>query len=87
MRRKRLAPKLGAHRTRTVLAKVLDYAAPSLREIAAQAGISYAAIRDYRKGRRTAPPAVIRRIAIALRARSGKMQELAAQLERQAGGR
>lgn len=29
-----------------MLAKVLDYAAPTLREVAAQAGISYHAIRQ-----------------------------------------
>jgi len=82
-----LAPKLGAHRTRTVLAKVLDYAAPSLKELAAEAGITWFAIRQYRRGQRTAPPAVVQRLAKALRARGGKLQQLAAELERQAGGR
>jgi transcriptional regulator with XRE-family HTH domain len=70
-----------------MLANVLDFAAPTLREIAAQAGISYHAIRQYRLGERTPPPAVIRRLAKALRTRGGKLQQLADQLERQAGGR
>lgn len=65
-----------------MLAKVLDYAAPTLREVAAQAGISYHAIRQYRLGQRTPPPAVIRRLAGVLRARGGKLKTLAAQLER-----
>lgn len=78
----RAVPKLGAHRLRTMLAKVLDYAAPSLREVAAQAGISYSSIREYRKARRTAPPTVIRRLAAVLRSRGGEMRRLAVDLER-----
>jgi transcriptional regulator with XRE-family HTH domain len=70
-----------------MLATLLDYAAPTLREVAAQAGISYSAIRQYRKGKRSPPPAVIRRLAGVLRARGGKLQTLAVQLERHAGGR
>ncbi|HLZ46578.1 MAG TPA: hypothetical protein VKQ05_12965 [Gemmatimonadales bacterium] len=70
-----------------MLAKVLLYAAPSLREIAKEAGITEAAMREYVKARRTAPPAVIRRLVAVLRARGGKLRTLAAQLERQAGGR
>ena len=70
-----------------MLAKVLDYAAPTLREVARDAGISYEAIRSYRKGLRTPPPAVIKRLAGALRARGGKLRTLAAQLERLGGER
>ena len=65
-----------------MLANVLDFAAPTLREIAAEAGISYHAIRQYRLGERSPTPAVIRRLAEVLRARGGKLQTLAAQLER-----
>ena len=63
-----------------MLARVLDFAAPTLREVAAQAGISYSAIRQYRKGKRTPPPVVIRRLAAVLWARGGKLRTLAAQL-------
>ena len=85
MTRKRHVTKLGTQRLRTMLAKVLDYAAPTLREVAAQAGISYEAIRSYRKGLRTPPPAVILRLAGVLRSRGGRMGQLAVELERQAG--
>jgi AcrR family transcriptional regulator len=68
-----------------LLAQVLDFAAPSLREIARDAGISYGAIRHYRKAKRTPPPAVIRRLAAVLRARGGKLRTLAAELERLGG--
>ena len=70
-----------------MLATVLDAVAPTLREVAREAGISYEAIRSYRKGLRSPPAAVIRRLAKVLRARGGKLQQLADQLERQAGGR
>ncbi len=70
-----------------MLAQVLDYAAPSLREIAHDVGVTYRAMQSYRKGQRTAPPAVIRRLAAALRARGGKLKTLAAQLERLSGER
>ncbi len=70
-----------------MLATVLDAVAPTLREVAREAGISYEAIRSYRKGLRSPPAAVIRRLANALRARGGKLQQLADQLERQAGER
>jgi len=66
-----------------MLANVLDAVAPTLREVAREAGISYEAIRSYRKGLRSPPPAVIRRLAAVLRARGGKLRTLAAQLERQ----
>ena len=70
-----------------MLAKVLDFTAPTLRELARDAGISYEAIRSYRKGQRTAPAAVIRRLAEVLRSRGGRMRELAGELERLAGER
>lgn len=70
-----------------MLAKTLDLAAPTLREIAADAGISYHAIRQYRLGERTPPAAVIRRLAKVLRRRAGRLSQLADQLERQAGER
>ncbi|MGH7607740.1 MAG: hypothetical protein ACREME_10395 [Gemmatimonadales bacterium] len=44
-------------------------------------------MREYVKGRRTAPPAVIRKLVTVLRSRGGKLRELADQLERQAGER
>jgi len=70
-----------------MLANVLDAVAPTLRDVAREAGISYEAIRSYRKGLRTPPAPVVRRLAKVLRARGGKLQQLADQLERQAGER
>jgi len=64
-----------------MLAKVLDYAAPSLKVLAKQTGVTWFAIRQYRRGQRSPPPAVIRRLAGVLRARGGKLRTLAAQLE------
>jgi hypothetical protein len=69
-----------------MLAHVLDAVAPTLREVARDAGISYEAIRSYRKGIRTPPRAVIQRLVRVLRKRGGKLQQLADQLERQANG-
>ena len=74
-------------RLRQMLAQVLDYAAPSLKVLAKQAGISWYAIRQYRRGQRTPTAAVIRRLAGVLRARGGKLKTLAAQLERLGGER
>jgi transcriptional regulator with XRE-family HTH domain len=68
-----------------MLAKVLDFSAPTLRDIAAQAGISYSSIRQYRKAKRTPPPAVIRRLAAVLRTRGEKLQALAAELDKRLG--
>lgn len=82
MRESRAVPNLGTTRLRQMLAKVLDFAAPSLREIAAQAGISYSAIRQYRKAKRTPPASVIKRLAKVLRDRGGKLGKLASELER-----
>jgi hypothetical protein len=80
-------PKKGTDRLRTVIAQVLDYAAPSLRELAHDVGVTYRAMQSYQKQQRTPPAAVLRRLVSVLRARGGKLQRLADQLERQAGGR
>jgi len=40
---------------------------PTLRDLARDAKVSYHAIRQYRKGQRTPPPAVLTRLAGALR--------------------
>jgi len=87
LRKRRTVPKLGTQRTRTMIATLLDYVAPTLREVAAQAGISYSSIRQYRKGKRTPPSAVIHRLAVVLRARGGKLRQLAIELERASGKR
>jgi transcriptional regulator with XRE-family HTH domain len=56
-------------------------------QLAKDAGITYYAFRQYWYGKRTAPPAVLKRIAKALRAHSGKLQHLADDLERAASKR
>jgi transcriptional regulator with XRE-family HTH domain len=82
-------PKLGTHehQVRRMISKCLDAATPSLRGVAHVAGISYSAIRQYQKGKRTPAPAVLRRLARALRTQGGKLGRLADQLEAAAGRR
>jgi transcriptional regulator with XRE-family HTH domain len=70
-----------------MLVQVLDAATPTLRDIAREAGISYHAIRRYREGARTPHPAVLRKLALALRARGGKLAQWAKALEAAAGRR
>jgi transcriptional regulator with XRE-family HTH domain len=52
--------------------------------LARAARVSYRALRAYRLGQRTPPPAVIRRIAKALRDRGARLAKLAAELEQAA---
>jgi transcriptional regulator with XRE-family HTH domain len=70
-----------------MLATVLAAARPSLQDLAREVGVSYRAMQSYAKGKRAAPPAVLKRLVAALRARGGRLQRFADQLERQAGGR
>lgn len=67
-----------------MLVKLLAAVSPSLREIAREVGISYGAVRQYRLGQRTPSPKVLRRLVAVVRARSEKLAELAAELERAA---
>jgi transcriptional regulator with XRE-family HTH domain len=64
-----------------MLKQALEAAIPTQPELARAAGISYHALRQYRKGLRTPSPDVIRRIARALRQQGGKLQRLADELE------
>ena len=75
--------KLYTHRLRVlaVLVKVLDAAVPSLKELAASAGISYRAIRSYRFGHRVPPDKVLRALVAALRRHSKRVAKLADELE------
>ena len=81
-------PKFGTsqvhQKVRRMLKHALEAAIPTQPELAKAAGISYHALRQYRKGLRTPPPDVIRRIARALRQHGGKLQALADELERTA---
>jgi transcriptional regulator with XRE-family HTH domain len=70
-----------------MLAKALEAAIPTQPELARAAGITYSALRQYRKGQRTPAPAVLRRLARALRTQGGKLGRLADQLEAAAGRR
>lgn len=65
---------------RRVLRKALDTVTPSLREIARETGISYAAIRQYRRGQRTPKPGTLRALVGALRKRSARLAALASDL-------
>jgi len=64
-----------------MLRKTLDAAAPSLREIAREAGISYHAIRLYRAGIRTPKPKALQALIRALRKRTVQVSRLVDQLE------
>jgi transcriptional regulator with XRE-family HTH domain len=68
-----------------MIAKALKAAIPTQPALARAAGISYSALRSYRRGERTPPPAVLRRLARALRAQGGRLEQLAAELEAAAG--
>lgn len=63
-----------------MLMESLDAATPSLRDLAREAGISYHAIRQYRKGKRTPDTQVLRHLVVALRKRSGRLAKLADEL-------
>jgi len=64
-----------------MLAQLLDLATPTLRDIAKEAGVSYFAIRSYRRAERTPTPAVLKRLAEAYRKRGGQLAEAAAVFE------
>lgn len=70
-----------------MLTKALKAAIPTQPSLARAAGISYSALRSYRRGERTPPPPVLRRLARALRAQGGKLGRLADELEAAAGRR
>ena len=80
-------PISGTIRLRQMLVKVLAAARPSLEDLARDVGVSYRAMQSYAKGKRAAPPAVLKRLAVVLRARGGKLKALAAELERVSGKR
>ena len=67
---------------RRVLVKALDAATPSLKDLAANAGISARAIRAYRYGKRTPSPKVLRALVTALRKQSGRLAKVADELEK-----
>jgi transcriptional regulator with XRE-family HTH domain len=64
-----------------MLTKGLNVATPTLRDLARAAGVSYFAIRQYRRGQRTPSATVLRRLARVLRDRGGKLGKLADELE------
>jgi transcriptional regulator with XRE-family HTH domain len=70
-----------------VLHKAIEAAFLKQPELARAAGITYHALRQYRKGERTPSPAIVKRIAKALREQGTKLGKLAAELERLAGER
>lgn len=76
-------PKFGTHsnRLRHMLSNALSAASPTQADLARAAGISYHALRQYRKGERTPSPAVVRRIAQALRAQAERLTRMAGDLE------
>ena len=87
MTRESTVPELGTSirsPVRRMLVKAPDAAAPSLRELAREAKISYHAIRQYRKGQRTPSGHVLMALVVALRSRSTRLAKVAAELEAEA---
>lgn len=70
------------NRVRQMLAKLLDVATHTLRDLAQEAGISYFAIRSYRRGAHMPSSDVLRRLAAAMRKRGGALAKAAATFER-----
>ncbi len=90
MRRRGTPHKLGvqvvhSNRVRQLLAQLLDVATPTLRDLADEAGVTYFAIRSYKRAERIPPADVLRRLAAAMRKRGGQMAKAAATFERLAG--
>lgn len=71
-------------RLRRVISKAIEAAFLKQPALARAAGISYHALLQYRKGARTPSPAVIRRLAKALRDQGARLAQLAAELEQAA---
>jgi len=71
-----------SRRVRSLLRELLDLATPTLRDVARAAGISYHAIRQYRRGERTPSPAVLARLATALERHAQRVAQRAAALTR-----
>lgn len=71
-------------RLRRMISKAIEAAFLKQPALARAAGISYHALLQYRKGARTPSPAVIRRLAKALRDQGVRLGELAAELEQAA---
>jgi transcriptional regulator with XRE-family HTH domain len=62
--------------------KALNLGTPNLKDVAREAGVSYNAVRAYKKGQRTPSPAVRRQLADALRRFSVNLRKAADDLER-----
>ena len=69
------------NRVRHMLAQLLDVATHTLRDLAKEAGISYFAIRSYRRAERMPSPPVLRRLAAAMRKRGGQLAKAATRFE------
>lgn len=67
-----------------MLAKALETATPTLRDVAQWAKLAYGTVRAYRLGSRTAPPEATRAIARALRAHAKGLLEAADRLDSEA---
>ena len=74
----------GNETIRRMLQQALKAAIPTQPQLARMAGVSYSALRSYRRGERLPPAAVLRRLAQALGVQGKQLVRLAAQLERAA---
>ena len=71
---------------RQLVARALRTASPSLESLAESVGLSTSALRRYRLGDRTPSPAVVHRLAGALRRQAQRLTRLADMLERTTPG-
>ena len=71
-------------RLRQMIAKALETATPTLRDVADWCGVSYHTVRSWRLCARTAPPTMRLQLARVLRRRAERLEEFADRLERSA---
>ena len=66
---------------RRLIARALETATPTVEDIAAKLAMSSSALRRYRLGNRTPPPALVRRLVRLLHDQAQRLERLGAQLD------
>ena len=68
-----------------LIQRAIEGAAGRMEDLASEVGVTYHSLRAWADGRRNPTPENVQRLASALRARGGRLLELAEELEREAG--
>jgi transcriptional regulator with XRE-family HTH domain len=76
---------LSPQEVQVIVQRALKEGPFAMRQLAQASGLSYAALRAWSAGDRIPQPESLRQLALGLKARAAKLQELAEQLERTAG--